>query len=88
VGYRDLGDAIRWANEGAYGLGSSVWGADETRAAMVADQLNTGLSWINTHSALPATFPFAGAELSGFGVEGSAPGLDSYSDFQTRYVAA
>jgi acyl-CoA reductase-like NAD-dependent aldehyde dehydrogenase len=88
LGYRDLDDAVRWANEGTYGLGSSVWSADETRAAMVADQLNTRLSWINTHTALPATFPFAGAELSGVGVEGSVSGLDSYSDFQTRYVAA
>jgi acyl-CoA reductase-like NAD-dependent aldehyde dehydrogenase len=88
LGYRDLDDAVRWANEGTYGLGSSVWGADETRAATVADQLNTGLSWINTHTALPAIFPFAGAELSGVGVEGSVSRLDSYSDFQTRYVAA
>jgi acyl-CoA reductase-like NAD-dependent aldehyde dehydrogenase len=88
LGYRDLDDAIRWANEGTCGVGSSVWGADETCAARVADQLNTGLSWINTHATLPATFPFAGAELSGVGVEGSVPRLDSYSDFQTRYVAA
>lgn len=88
LGYRDLDDAIRWANDGTHGLGSSVWGTDETRAAMVADQLNTGLSWINTHTTLPATFPFVGAELSGAGVEGSVPGLDSYSDFQTRYVVA
>jgi len=48
----------------------------------------TGSAGLIRTRHFPANFPFAGAELSGVGVGGSAPGLDSYSDIQTRYVAA
>ncbi|MEV6841979.1 aldehyde dehydrogenase family protein [Actinoplanes sp. NPDC051411] len=87
VGYRSVDDAVTWANAGMRGLGSSVWGADEKRAVAVADRLDAGVSWINTHTALSPTFPIGGMKWSGLGSEGGATGLDGYSAFQTRYVA-
>jgi acyl-CoA reductase-like NAD-dependent aldehyde dehydrogenase len=87
IGYHDVDDAVSWANAGMWGLGSSVWGADEKRAIAVADRLDAGASWVNTHTALSPSFPFAGMKWSGLGIEGGIRGLDGYTAFQTRYVA-
>jgi len=87
IGYRSVDDAVGWANAGRWGLGSSVWGADEKRAIAVADRIDAGASWVNTHTALSPAFPIAGMKWSGLGAEGGLRGLDGYTAFQTRYVA-
>jgi acyl-CoA reductase-like NAD-dependent aldehyde dehydrogenase len=87
VEYTDIDDAVRRANSGMFGLGGSVWSADTERAAAVAQRLETGLSWVNTHTALSPALPFGGAKWSGLGTEGSPRGLDGYSDFQVIYRA-
>lgn len=87
VEYTDIDDALRRANSGMFGLGGSVWSADTERAAAVAQRLETGLSWVNTHTALSPALPFGGAKWSGLGTEGSPRGLDGYSDFQVIYRA-
>ena len=65
-----------------------MWAADEDRATVVADRIDAGVSWINTHTALSPTFPLGGMRWSGLGVEGGLRGLDGYTAVQTRYVAA
>jgi acyl-CoA reductase-like NAD-dependent aldehyde dehydrogenase len=87
VEYTHIDDAVRRANSGMFGLGGSVWSADTERAAAVAQRLETGLSWVNTHTALSPALPFGGAKWSGLGTEGSPRGLDGYSDFQVIYRA-
>jgi acyl-CoA reductase-like NAD-dependent aldehyde dehydrogenase len=87
IGYDTIEDAIAWAGAGMWGLGSSVWSADETRAIAVADQIEAGASWINTHTALSPGFPIGGVKWSGLGAEGGLRGLDGYTAFQTRYIA-
>jgi acyl-CoA reductase-like NAD-dependent aldehyde dehydrogenase len=85
VEYTDIDDALRRANSGMFGLGGSVWSADTERAATVARRLETGLSWVNTHTAISPAMPFGGTKWSGLGTEGSPRGLDGYSDFQVIY---
>jgi acyl-CoA reductase-like NAD-dependent aldehyde dehydrogenase len=85
VEYTDIEDALRRANSGMFGLSGSVWSADTERAAAVAQRLETGLAWVNTHTALLPGMPFGGTKWSGVGTEGSARGLDGYSDFQVVY---
>lgn len=87
VEYADIDDAVRRANSGMFGLGGSVWSADADRATAVAQRLETGMSWVNTHTAISPAVPFGGAKWSGLGTEGSARGLDGYSDFQVIYRA-
>jgi acyl-CoA reductase-like NAD-dependent aldehyde dehydrogenase len=87
VEYTDIEDALRRANSGMFGLSGSVWSADTERAAAVAQRLETGLAWVNTHTALLPGMPFGGTKWSGVGTEGSARGLDGYSDFQVVYRA-
>ena len=65
-----------------FGLGGSVWSADPDRAADVAERLETGTAWVNTHAALAPHQPFGGAKWSGIGVENGSWGLLGYTEIQ------
>ncbi|UQE76183.1 aldehyde dehydrogenase family protein [Gordonia sp. PP30] len=85
--YSDLDDAITRANSVDYGLGASVWGTDVTAATAVADRLQAGTTWVNTHFALDPAVPFGGRKQSGLGVEFGQEGLEEFTDPQVIYVA-
>lgn len=87
IGYRTVEEAVERANAGKYGLGSSVWGTDIERATDVAEQLDAGMTWINTHTAVDPAFPFAGHKWSGVGVEGGRWGLDGFTEVKLQYRA-
>lgn len=62
-------DAIKMANENAYGLVGYVWSQDIDKAIGVADQINTGAMWINTSLMRELRAPFGGWKDSGLGRE-------------------
>ena len=79
-------DAIAWANDTEYGLGSSVWSTDEERALAVASRLEAGVTFVNNHRLSLAAFrhvPFGGVKQSGMGWENSPAGLAEYLDFHS-----
>ena len=82
--YADLDDAIARINDSIYGLAGSVWGADLARAEQVAQRINSGTVWVNSHMALDPTIPFRGAKQSGMGTELGQEGLHEYT--QARVV--
>jgi len=61
-------DAIRIANDSAYGLAGGVWSADEERAKRVARRIRTGQVEINGGVFNPLA-PFGGYKQSGHGRE-------------------
>ena len=48
LGYDDLDDAVRIANDSVYGLSAQVYGADVAAATAVARRLRTGAVNVNT----------------------------------------
>jgi len=78
-------EAVARANSTEFGLGASVWSADEDRAFALADRLEAGMTFINAHSifALHPDGPVGGAKQSGCGYEMSAEALDSYTQLQS-----
>jgi acyl-CoA reductase-like NAD-dependent aldehyde dehydrogenase len=82
IRYSDEDDVIARANATMFGLSGSVWGTDREHAAAVADQLECGTAWINTHRVVSPLQPFGGAKWSGIGVENGAWGLSSFSRLQ------
>jgi acyl-CoA reductase-like NAD-dependent aldehyde dehydrogenase len=87
IPYRDVDDALARANATTFGLGGSVWSADPDRAADVAERLETGTAWVNTHAALAPHQPFGGAKWSGIGVENGSWGLLGYTEIQVVHRA-
>ena len=58
---------------------------DHGRSA-VANRLECGTAWINTHLALAPHQPFGGAKWSGIGVENGMAGLEEYTQRQIIYA--
>ena len=50
IPFDDDDDAVRIANDSNYGLGGSVWSADEDRALAVARQVRTGTIGLNYYT--------------------------------------
>ena len=75
LSYRELDEVIARANDSPYGLGASVWSNDLKKAAEVAARLDAGTVWINKHGDVTPETPFAGAKMSGVGVEFGLLGL-------------
>jgi hypothetical protein len=73
----DDAEAIRLANDNAYGLSASIWSRNLAHAKAVAHQLQTGSSIINdtiAHFGVPQ-MPFGGMKASGFGRTHGRAGL-------------
>ena len=75
----DEKEAIRFANGVAYGLASSVWTSNHSRAMRMAKAFDFGCVWINTHIPLVAEMPHGGFKHSGYGKDLGSYGFGDYT---------
>lgn len=68
-------EAIKLANDSTYGLGGSVYTQDIERGRRVAEQIDTGMMFINQPTKSQADLPFGGTKNSGYGRELSHLGI-------------
>ena len=71
-------EAIKLANDSPYGLATSIWTENLTRAHRVAPQIEVGLTWINCWFLRDLRTPFGGSKQSGIGREGGEYSLEFY----------
>ncbi|HLS49130.1 MAG TPA: aldehyde dehydrogenase family protein [Actinomycetaceae bacterium] len=86
IAYDSVADAIEMANDTDFGLCSSVWSRSIDRALDVANQIEAGVTMINSHlfSAVGSQqIPFGGWKQSGIGWERSPYGIDEYLQFHS-----
>ncbi len=70
--------AIDLANDSPFGLGGSVFTQDIERGKRVADQIDTGMVFINHPAWTQADLPFGGTKGSGYGRELSELGINEF----------
>lgn len=75
---KDEQAAIDLANDSPFGLGGSVFTQDIERGKRVADQIDTGMVFINHPTWTKADLPFGGTKGSGYGRELSELGIDEF----------
>lgn len=84
--WSDEADVIERANALETGLGSSIWSKDFERATRIANQMQSGTVWVNSHFDVSPTAPFGGHKQSGIGVEFGLSGLLGYCNSQTLWL--
>jgi len=81
IGYRDIDDAVRMANDSVYGLSGQVYGADPAAATSVARRIRSGAVNVNT-SLFSAYAPAGGYKQSGLGRERGVDGIRAFQELK------
>ncbi len=80
---KDEADAIRIANDSAYGLSAAVFTRDTARGLRVARQIQSGICHVNGPTVHDeAQMPFGGVGASGYGRFGGKAGIDSFTELR------
>ena len=78
--FKSDNEAIEMANCTEYGLAGSVWTGDVKRGKELAEQIETGMVWVNTWLHRDLRVPFGGVKNSGVGREGGRWSLSFFSE--------
>ena len=80
-------EVISYANDNDYGLASSVWTQNLSRAHRVAEKIHTGTVWINCWLVRDLRVPFGGMKQSGVGREGGDEALRFFTEPKNVCIA-
>jgi succinate-semialdehyde dehydrogenase/glutarate-semialdehyde dehydrogenase len=82
--FKDEAEAIRLANDTAYGLAAYFYARDVGRVLRMSEALEYGIIGINEGIISTEVAPFCGMKESGIGREGSKYGIEDY--LEIKYV--
>ncbi|KEO72387.1 succinate-semialdehyde dehydrogenase [Anditalea andensis] len=76
-------EALRIANDTAFGLGASLWTKDKIKAEKMARKIESGAVYINQIVASSPYLPFGGVKNSGYGRELAEMGIKEFVNKKT-----
>lgn len=80
------GEAVALANNTQYGLSTTIWTRDLSRAHRVAANVDVGITWVNSWFLRDLRTPFGGSKQSGIGREGGGHSLEFYTELRNICV--
>lgn len=87
IAAKDEAEAIRIANDTAYGLGAAIFTQDLEKAEHLAThELHAGSCFVNSFVKSDPRLPFGGIKESGYGRELSMYGIKEFVNIKTIYV--
>ncbi|HMM10902.1 MAG TPA: NAD-dependent succinate-semialdehyde dehydrogenase [Bacteroidales bacterium] len=84
--FSTIEEAIFLANQTRYGLGASIWTADQQLAEHVASRLHVGSVFVNSLVKSDPRLPFGGIKNSGFGRELGEAGIKEFVNIKTYWL--
>jgi acyl-CoA reductase-like NAD-dependent aldehyde dehydrogenase len=82
-----LDEAVRMANDSAYGLAAGVFTSNFSTAHGLADEIRAGSVWINCYGMLDEAMPTGGFRQSGWGREAGRVGVEEYTELKSVVAA-
>jgi aminomuconate-semialdehyde/2-hydroxymuconate-6-semialdehyde dehydrogenase len=79
-------DVLAMANATEYGLSATLWTSDLKRAHHMANELQSGIVWINSWLVRDLRTPFGGMKNSGVGREGGWEALRFFTEAKNVFV--
>ncbi|HKX78934.1 MAG TPA: aldehyde dehydrogenase [Novosphingobium sp.] len=87
IRFKDEDDAVRIANDTAFGLGGAVWTENVRRAHRMIPRIRAGTVWVNQYRIAEHSRPFGGYKNSGIGREMGLHALDPYTEEKSVFIA-
>jgi aminomuconate-semialdehyde/2-hydroxymuconate-6-semialdehyde dehydrogenase len=79
-------EVIDLANNTEYGLSTTIWTSNLSRAHRVAAKVEVGITWVNSWFLRDLRTPFGGSKQSGIGREGGTHSLEFYTELRNICV--
>lgn len=79
-------EVVNLANDTQYGLSTTIWTQNLSRAHRVAARVEVGITWVNSWFLRDLRTPFGGSKQSGIGREGGVHSLDFYTEMRNVCV--
>ena len=80
-------EAVQLANATKYGLAAYLWTNDLRRTHRLAQQIESGMLWVNSQNVRDLRTPFGGIKASGVGHEGGHHSIDFYTQSRIVHLA-
>ena len=79
-------EAIKIANDIAFGLGAGIWTYNIQRAHRLAKAIKAGTVWVNNYRVVSYASPFGGYKASGYGRENGLEAIHGYTQVKSVWI--
>ncbi|GAB7353318.1 hypothetical protein MBLNU459_g3815t1 [Dothideomycetes sp. NU459] len=86
VGFDSEKEAVDLANESEFGLGAAIWTQDLSQGFRIAEEIESGICWVNTHHRNDPSSPWGGVKSSGVGSENGIDAYHAYTSLKSTII--
>ena len=79
-------EVLEMANSTQYGLAATLWTSNLKKAHRVADEIHSGIVWVNSWLVRDLRTPFGGVKASGVGREGGWEALKFFTEPKNIFI--